>query len=100
MTIEQQLTKFHDRLKKEEDNNAVSSWLTNWASFHNKQARKAKALPATSTSNSPTINIDIKESINHGFSFGNVNNFYDDNHKKRDLEDIELETPPAKRYNR
>jgi hypothetical protein len=55
-------------------------------------------MPA-STSN-PSINIDMKESTNHGFSFGNVNNYYDNNHKKRELEDHEFENPPAKKHNR
>jgi hypothetical protein len=72
--------------------------LTNWTSFH-KQVKKAKTMPA-STSNSSSINIDMRESTNRGFSFGNVNNFYDDNRKKRELEDNEFEYPSAKRYNR
>lgn len=97
LSIERQLTKFHERLKKE-DSKVVKSWLTNWTSFY-KQAEKAKTMPA-STSNSSSINIDMKESTNHGFSFGNVSNFYDDNHKKRELEDHEFENLPAKRYNR
>ncbi|CAO3689705.1 unnamed protein product [Rhizopus stolonifer] len=94
LTIEQQLAKFHERLKKE-DNKVVKSWLTNWTSFH-KQAEKAKTIPAN-TSNSSSINIDMKESTNHGFYFGNVNNFYEDNHKKRELEDHGFENPSAKR---
>lgn len=95
LTIEQQLTEFHEWLKKE-DNNVVNSWLTNWTSFH-KQAEKAKTIPV-STSNVSSINIDMRESTNHGRSFGDVSNFYGDNHKKRELEDHEFETPPVKRY--
>ncbi|KAI8643567.1 hypothetical protein BD408DRAFT_442431 [Parasitella parasitica] len=95
LTIAQQLTKFHEQLRKEDDN-LLKSWLTNWKTFC-RQSEPAKAIPAR-TSN-PNINIDIKRSTNHGFSFGNVHNYYDNNQKKRELEDREFENPPAKKCN-
>jgi hypothetical protein len=96
LSIEQQLTKFREQLKKEDDN-VMNSWLTNWKSFC-RQAELNKAVPA-STSNS-SINIDMKRSTNHDCSFGNVSNYYDNIHKKRELEDHEFENTPAKKHNR
>lgn len=80
LNIEQQLTKFHDLLKKQDDP-LVESWISSWKSFY-KKAEKAKVMP---TKNPTTgISLDMRESVNKNCSIGNVNNY---NNNKRELDD-------------
>lgn len=89
--IFQQLTIFHELLKKE-DNNVVKSWLANWTSFC-KRVGKTKTMPPI-TSNSSSISIDMRESTNHGFSFGTSNSFYSDNRKVPGKSAVKRTPPP------
>lgn len=84
LTIEQHLARFHKHLKKKDDN-IVKSWLTIWKTFC-KQAEPSKAMPSCSSNSS--IKVDMRRSNNHGFSFGSVNNYYDNSYKKRDDHDF------------
>lgn len=92
LNVEQQLAKFHDLLKKQDDP-LVESWISNWKSFY-KKAEKAKMMP---TENPTTkINLDMRESVNQNCPLGNLNNY----NNKREFDDDDVEQAPQKRVNR
>lgn len=97
LSITQQLTSFHEKLKKENDN-ITNSWLSNWNSF----CKKAESYQPTSAStSSSTCNINMERATNNSCSFGTVSNHYRDNYKKkREPENDDLENTPTKKHNR
>ncbi|KAI8643805.1 hypothetical protein BD408DRAFT_138521 [Parasitella parasitica] len=75
LTVEQQLTSFHDFLKKQDDP-VVQSWLLKWKSFC-KKPEKSKKMPHN------RINLDMRRSVNQNVTIGNVKNY----NNKSELED-------------
>lgn len=73
LTVEQQLTKFYDLLKKHDDS-LVQSWLLKWKSFCKK--------PENPTNTPPTkIKFDMRKSQNPNVTIGNITNY---NNKRMD----------------
>ncbi|KAG2228469.1 hypothetical protein BDF21DRAFT_376012 [Thamnidium elegans] len=95
LSITQQLTRFHEKLKKENDN-ITDSWLSNWNSF----CKKTESYqPASADTSSSIFNINMESSTNNSCSFGTVSNHYHNKYKKRGPENDDLENAPTKKHN-